>query len=62
MLLAPSAAVLAAEYPTSPIQVAVAYGPGGATDFQARIATIEIVIRIGIFRGIQCDCFIYVGE
>jgi len=40
MLLAPSASVLAAEYPTAPIQVAVAYGPGGATDFQARIATM----------------------
>ena len=40
MLLAPSATVLAAEYPTAPIQVAVAYGPGGATDFQARIATM----------------------
>jgi len=40
MLLAPSAAALAVDYPTAPIQVAVAYGPGGATDFQARIATM----------------------
>ena len=40
LLLAPSTTVLAAEYPTAPIQVAVAYGPGGATDFQARIATM----------------------
>lgn len=29
-----------ADYPESPISVVVAYGPGGATDFQARIATM----------------------
>jgi len=40
VLLAPSATVLAADFPNAPIQVAVAYGPGGATDFQARIATM----------------------
>ena len=40
ILLAPSATVLANEFPSAPIQVAVAYGPGGATDFQARIATM----------------------
>ena len=28
-----------AGYPDKPIGVMVAYGPGGATDFQARIAT-----------------------
>ena len=39
-LLAPSAAVIAADFPSAPVQVAVAYGPGGATDFQARIATM----------------------
>ncbi|MBT5407418.1 MAG: tripartite tricarboxylate transporter substrate binding protein, partial [Gammaproteobacteria bacterium] len=29
-----------ADYPEKPIGVMVAYGPGGATDFQARIATL----------------------
>ncbi len=33
-------AVSAEEYPSRPIGVMVAYGPGGATDFQARIATL----------------------
>ena len=40
MLLVPSTTVLADDYPSAPIQVAVAYGPGGATDFQARIVTM----------------------
>ncbi len=40
LLLIPSTTVLAADYPSAPIQVAVAYGPGGATDFQARIVTM----------------------
>ncbi len=40
LLLVPSATVLADDYPSAPIQVAVAYGPGGATDFQARIVTM----------------------
>ena len=31
---------LAAEYPDRPIGVAVSYGAGGATDFQARIVTM----------------------
>lgn len=31
----------AAEYPDRPIGVMVAYNPGGATDFQARIATLN---------------------
>ena len=30
-----------ADYPDKPIGVMVAYGPGGATDFQARIATLS---------------------
>jgi len=29
-----------ADYPDKPIGVMVAYGPGGATDFQASIATL----------------------
>ena len=29
-----------ADYPEKPIGVMVAYGPGGATDFQARIVTL----------------------
>jgi tripartite-type tricarboxylate transporter receptor subunit TctC len=33
-------AVHAEDYPSRPIGVMVAYGPGGATDFQARIATL----------------------
>lgn len=35
-----SSAVLAADYPERPIGVAVSYGAGGATDFQARIVTM----------------------
>jgi len=31
---------VADDYPSRPIGVMVAYGPGGATDFQARIATL----------------------
>lgn len=38
-IMSPSVA-LADDYPSAPIQVAVAYGPGGATDFQARIVTM----------------------
>lgn len=41
-LIATSAVQIAEaeEYPSRPIGVMVAYGPGGATDFQARIATL----------------------
>ena len=39
LALSPMAAQ-AEDYPSAPIQVAVAYGPGGATDFQARIVTM----------------------
>ena len=35
-----SAASIAAEYPDRPISVVVAYNPGGATDFQARLVTM----------------------
>ena len=35
-----ASAIQAQEYPDRPIGVMVAYGPGGATDFQARIATL----------------------
>ena len=31
---------MAEDFPNAPVQVAVAYGPGGATDFQARIVTM----------------------
>ncbi|SVC97695.1 uncharacterized protein METZ01_LOCUS350549, partial [marine metagenome] len=31
---------VAAEYPDRPISVVVAYNPGGATDFQARLVTM----------------------
>jgi tripartite-type tricarboxylate transporter receptor subunit TctC len=34
------AASLAGEYPDRPVGVAVSYGAGGATDFQARIVTM----------------------
>lgn len=34
-------------YPDKPISAAVAYGPGGATDFQARIATIPAESVLG---------------
>ena len=32
--------VCQAEYPKSPVSLIVAYSPGGATDFQARIVTM----------------------
>lgn len=35
-----SGSLLAADYPDRPIGTMVAYGPGGATDFQARIVTM----------------------
>ena len=40
MLVAPQYAALAGDFPSAPVQVTVAYGPGGATDFQARIVTM----------------------
>ena len=33
-------AVQAGDYPDRPISVVVAYNPGGATDFQARLVTM----------------------
>ncbi|MEM7069658.1 MAG: tripartite tricarboxylate transporter substrate binding protein, partial [Pseudomonadota bacterium] len=35
-----TAVTLAGDYPERPIGVAVSYGAGGATDFQARIVTM----------------------
>ena len=35
-----AAPVMADEFPDRPVSVVVAYGPGGATDFQARIVTM----------------------
>ena len=35
-----SHSVSLAEYPESPVSMIVAYSPGGATDFQARIVTM----------------------
>ena len=40
LLMAAVATTHADEYPDRPIGVMVAYNPGGATDFQARIATL----------------------
>ncbi len=40
LLMAPIQVVFAGDYPSAPVQVTVAYGPGGATDFQARIVTM----------------------
>lgn len=40
-LLLTTAATRADDYPDRPIGVMVAYSPGGATDFQARIATLS---------------------
>jgi tripartite-type tricarboxylate transporter receptor subunit TctC len=40
MAIAASSPADAQQYPDKPISVVVAYGPGGATDFQARIATM----------------------
>ncbi len=40
LLMAPIQVVIAEDYPSAPVQVTVAYGPGGATDFQARIVTM----------------------
>jgi tripartite-type tricarboxylate transporter receptor subunit TctC len=44
ILLAASSAGFA-EYPDRPIGVMVAYNPGGATDFQARIATLSSALE-----------------
>ncbi|MCG5501330.1 tripartite tricarboxylate transporter substrate binding protein [Ectothiorhodospira lacustris] len=38
---------VAADYPVKPISLTVAYGPGGATDFQARIATMTAAEALG---------------
>ena len=35
-----TASVQAEDYPERPISVVVAYNPGGATDFQARLVTM----------------------
>ena len=35
-----NSAVQAGDYPDRPISVVVAYNPGGATDFQARLVTM----------------------
>ena len=40
LLALSSAAAYAGDFPNSPVQVAVSYGAGGATDFQARIVTM----------------------
>jgi putative tricarboxylic transport membrane protein len=40
MCLATGSAVLAGDYPDKPVSMIVAYSPGGATDFQARIVTM----------------------
>ncbi|PKO92827.1 MAG: C4-dicarboxylate ABC transporter substrate-binding protein [Betaproteobacteria bacterium HGW-Betaproteobacteria-10] len=40
-------AALAGDYPDKPISLTVAYGPGGATDFQARIATMTAAGILG---------------
>lgn len=36
-----------AEFPEKPIQLMVAYSPGGATDFQARVATMQAQTFLG---------------
>lgn len=46
-LLATSGAILAEEYPSNPINVTVSYSAGGATDFQARIATSKAETYLG---------------
>ena len=40
VILTMTAFAVNAAYPERPIGTVVAYGPGGATDFQARIATL----------------------
>jgi tripartite-type tricarboxylate transporter receptor subunit TctC len=41
------ATIAAAEYPDKPVKLTVAYSPGGATDFQARIVTMRAQIHLG---------------
>ena len=36
----PAGHAAAADYPTKPVSLMIAYSPGGATDFQARIVTM----------------------
>ncbi|MDI5933261.1 Bug family tripartite tricarboxylate transporter substrate binding protein [Halomonas kalidii] len=47
-LLATSGATLAEEYPSNPVNVTVSYSAGGATDFQARIATSTAETHLGV--------------
>jgi len=46
-LLATSGVTLAEEYPDNPLNVTVSYSAGGATDFQARIATSKAETYLG---------------
>ncbi|MYF06910.1 MAG: tripartite tricarboxylate transporter substrate binding protein, partial [Rhodospirillaceae bacterium] len=36
----PAGHAAAADYPSKPVSLTIAYSPGGATDFQARIVTM----------------------
>ncbi len=45
LILGAMATANAQTYPDRPIGVMVAYNPGGATDFQARIATLSSDLR-----------------
>ncbi|MDX1464590.1 MAG: tripartite tricarboxylate transporter substrate binding protein [Halomonas sp.] len=47
VLMTTAGGVLAEEYPSKPINVTVSYSAGGATDFQARIATSKAETYIG---------------
>lgn len=47
VLMTTAGGVLAEEYPSKPINVTVSYSAGGATDFQARIATSKAEAYVG---------------
>ncbi len=55
LLMLGAANVNAGDYPDRPIGVMVAYNPGGATDFQARIATLASA-------KMKDDAFLSVGQ
>ena len=49
-------AVQAGDYPDRPISVVVAYNPGGATDFQARLVTMMALLITSVTIRLLMKC------